>query len=97
MKVKKVSETVSELVCDPPYLINPLTGEVVDTCIEANEITQDKELEHYSITPPVPYVPEKYRENMKKYNKWLKGREKYIELLQKFSKKLNYIKSIACM
>ena len=92
-----MSEIISELVCEPPYLVNPQTGEVIDLCIEANEITQDKELEHYSITPPVPYVPAKYRENMKKYNKWLKGREKYIELLHKFTKKLTYIKSIKCM
>jgi len=91
-----MSETVNELVCEPPYLINRMTGEVVDLCIEANEITQDKELEHYSITPPVPYVPAKYRENMKKYNKWLKGREKYIDLLQRFAKKIKYIKSIGC-
>ena len=91
-----MSEIVSELVCEPPYLLNPQTGEVIDLCIEVNEITQDKELEHYSITPPVPYVPEKYRENMKRYNKWLKGREKYIELLQRFAKKIKYIKSIAC-
>ena len=91
-----MSEIISELVCEPPYLININTGEVIDLCIEANEVTQDKELEHYSITPPVPYVPDKYRENMKKYNKWLKGREKYIELLQKFAKKINYIKGLAC-
>jgi len=91
-----MSEIISELVCEPPYLININTGEVIDLCIEANEVTQDKELEHYSITPPVPYVPDKYRENMKKYNKWLKGREKYIELLQRFAKKINYIKGLAC-
>jgi len=87
---------MSETVCEPPYLVDVNTGEVVDLCIEANEITQDKELEHYSITPPVPYVPSKYRENMKRYNKWLKGREKYIDLLERFAKKINYIKSLAC-
>ena len=98
MRVVKVSEiTVSELVCDPPFLIDPTNGEIVDMCIEPNEVTQDKELEHYSITPPVPYVPEKYKENMKRYNKWLKGKEKYIELLQRFDKKLKYIKSTVCM
>jgi len=91
-----MSVQISDLVCDPPYMIDPKTGEVIDMCIEANDITQDKELEHYSILPPVPYVPQKYRENMKKYNKWLKGKEKYIELLQRFAKKIKYIKSLRC-
>jgi hypothetical protein len=91
-----MSEIVSELVCEPPYLVNTATGEVIDFCIESNDITQDKELEHYSITPPVPYVPSKYKENMKKYNKWLRGKEKYLELLQRFDKKIKYIKSLAC-
>jgi len=87
---------ISELLCEPPYLINTQTGEVIDFCIEPDHITQDKELEHYSITPPVPYVPSKYKENMKKYNRWLKGREKYLELLQRFDKKIKYIKTLAC-
>jgi len=87
---------MSEVVCEPPYLINTQTGEIVDLCIEPNDTTQDKELEHYSITPPVPYVPGKYREKMKEYNKWLKGKEKYLELIEKFDKKLKYIKSIGC-
>ena len=81
-------------ICDPPYLINKETGEVIDMCIEANDVSQDKELEHYSVTPPVPYVPNKYKENMKKYNHWLKGKEKFIELMQKFAKKIKYIKSL---
>jgi hypothetical protein len=91
-----MSETISELLCEPPYLINTQTGEVIDFCIEPNDTTQDKELEHYSITPPVPYVPSKYKEKMKQYNKWLKGREKYLELLQRFDKKIKYIKTLAC-
>jgi len=82
------------IVCEPPYLINKENGEVIDMCIEANDVTQDKELEHYSVTPPVPYVPQKYKENMKKYNKWLKGKEKFIDLMQRFSKKIKYIKSL---
>jgi hypothetical protein len=88
----KMSEV--EIVCDPPYLINMITGEVIDHCVEPNDISQDKELEHYSITPPVPYVPNKYRENMKRYNKWLKGKEKYLELLQRFDKKIKYIRRL---
>jgi len=91
-----MSEMISELLCEPPYLINTQTGEVIDFCIEPDDTTQDKELEHYSITPPVPYVPSKYKENMKKYNRWLKGREKYLELLQRFDKKIKYIKTLAC-
>jgi len=93
-----MSETneINNTVCEPPYLIDVFTGEVVDFCIESNEVTQDKELEHYSITPPVPYVPQKYKENMKKYNKWLKGKEKYLELLHRFDKKIKYIKTLAC-
>lgn len=91
-----MSEMISELLCEPPYLINTQTGEVIDFCIEPDHTTQDKELEHYSITPPVPYVPSKYKENMKKYNRWLKGREKYLELLQRFDKKIKYIKTLAC-
>jgi len=91
-----VSETANELLCEPPYLVNTQTGEVVDICVEANDVTQDKELEHYSITPPVPYVPNKYKEKMKQYNKWLRGREKYLELLQRFDKKIKYIKTLAC-
>ena len=83
-----------ELICDPPYAINKETGEVVDICIEGNDVTQDKELEHYSITPPVPYVPDKYKEKMKEYNTWLKGKEKFIELMQKFNKKVKYLKEI---
>ena len=90
--MKKV--TKENEVCEPPYLIDKETGEVIDICVEANETTQDKELEHYSITPPVPYVPDRIRENMKKYNKWLKGKEKFIDLMQKFSKKIKYIKSL---
>ena len=92
MKVKKV--TKENEVCEPPYLINKETGEVIDMCIENNETAQDKELEHYSITPPVPYVPQKYKDNMKKYNKWLKGKEKFIDLMQRFSKKIKYIKEL---
>jgi len=87
---------MGEIVCDPPYLIDVTNGEVIDICIEPNDITQDKDLEHYSVTPPVPYVPNKYVENMKRYNKWLKGREKYIELLHKFAKKIKYIKTLGC-
>jgi len=82
------------LICDPPYMINRDTGEVVDVCIEANDKSQDKELEHYSITPPVPYVPDKYKEKMKEYNTWLKGKEKFIELMQKLNKKLKYLKEL---
>jgi len=91
--VKTVSE-IDEFVCEPPYLINTKTGEVIDICIEANEITQDKELEHYSITPPVPYVPSRYKENMKRYNKWLRGKEAYLELLRRFDEKIRYIKTL---
>jgi hypothetical protein len=81
-------------ICDPPYLIDKESGEVIDVCIEPNDTSQDKDLEHYSITPPVPYVPQKYVEKMKEYNKWLKGKEKFIELMHKMSKKINYLKEI---
>jgi len=82
------------IVCDPPYLINKETGEVIDICIESNDTTQDKDLDHYSITPPVPYVPQRFIDKMKEYNKWLKGKEKFIELIQKMTKKINYLKEI---
>jgi len=81
-------------ICDPPYLIDRSTGEVIDVCIESNDVTQDKDLDHYSITPPVPYVPQRYINKMKEYDKWLRGKEKFIELLQRFSRKLNYLKEI---
>lgn len=77
--------------CIDGYLINTQTGEVGEICFEINETVQDHDLEHYSVTPPVPYVPRKYVERMKEYNKWLRGREKFIELIKKFDKALKYV------
>jgi len=86
--------TGQELICDPPYMIKRETGEVIDICVEPNDTTQDKDLDHYSVTPPVPYVPQKFVDKMKEYDKWLKGKEKFIELLNKFNKKIKYIKEL---
>ncbi len=53
------------------------TGEVIGECYEADETTQDHDLEHYSIMPPVPANVTRLRqlakENMKERNLFLKG------------------------
>lgn len=77
--------------CIDGFMVNKDTGEVGDMCFDITEMVQDHDLEHYSVTPPVPYVPRKYVEKMKEYNKWLKGREKFIELIKKFDKALKYV------
>ncbi|ABP73402.1 hypothetical protein [Acidianus bottle-shaped virus] len=82
------------MICKDGFLINEENGEVIDYCYENNEMVQDKELEHYSVTPPVPYVPEKYKEKMKEYNKWLKGKEAFIQLKMKAVKKIEYLKNL---
>ncbi|ALG96761.1 hypothetical protein [Acidianus bottle-shaped virus 2 strain ABV2] len=82
------------MICRDGFLINEETGEVEDICFDNTEMSQDKELEHYSITPPVPYVPEKYTQKMKEYNKWLRGKEAFIQLKMKAVKKVEYIKML---
>ncbi len=80
-------------VCDPDtnYLIDKLTGEVLDQCFEITDVVEDHDLEHYSVTPPVPYVPTKIKERMKETNKWIKGREKYLEIKMKLYKAIEFI------
>lgn len=82
------------MICKDGFIVDENTGEVIDICYENSEKTQDKELEHYSVTPPVPYVPEKYRQKMKEYNKWLKGKEAFIQLKMKAVKAIEYIKTL---
>lgn len=80
------------IICDENgFLVNTETGEILDDrCFEISEKVQDHDLEHYSVTPPIPYVPQKYVEKMKQYNKWLKGKEKFITLTQQMIKVINY-------
>ena len=78
--------------CIDGVWVNTQNGEVSeDLCFEANDITQDKELVHYSVTPPVPYVPTKYKERMKELNKWVRGRERWLELKERFYKKIQWV------
>lgn len=84
----------STIICDEGFLIDTQTGEVIDRCFELSKTEQDKALRHYSITPPVPYVPQKVIDRMKEKNKWLKGKDHYLKLQMKFSKKLKYIESL---
>ena len=78
--------------CIDGVWVNTENGEVSeDFCFEPTDLTQDKELVHYSATPPVPYVPEKYRERMKELNKWVKGRERWLEMKERFYKKLEWV------
>lgn len=77
--------------CIDGQWVNVESGETSEICFELNESVQDHDLEHYSVTPPIPYVPRKYVEKMKQYNKWLKGREKFLELIKKFDKALKFI------
>ena len=75
------------------FLVDTETGEVLDRCFEVTEVEQDKELKHYSITKPIPYVPEKIKNRMKEKNLWLKG-EEWMGLLFKFVKKIEYLKEL---
>lgn len=82
------------MICVDGFLVNEETGEVEDVCYENDEVVQDKELEHYSITPPVPYVPRKYVERMKETGNWIRGKEGFLELQKKMVKKVEFIKFI---
>ena len=77
--------------CINGFWTNTETGEVSEHCFTLTEAEQDHDLEHYSVLPPVPYVPTKYKERMKELNKWLKGKEKWIDLKMRFYKKLKYV------
>ncbi len=83
-----------QIICKDGFLIDTETGEVIDRCYELNEQEQDKGLKHYSITPPVPYVPQKIIDRMASRNKWLKGKDHYLELEFKFTKKLKYLEAL---
>jgi hypothetical protein len=64
-------------ICKDGFLVNTETGEVVGECFEPNEVTQDHDLEHYSILPPIPANVTRLRqlakENMKERGLFLKG------------------------
>ncbi len=64
-------------ICKDGFLVNTSTGEVLGECYEATEQTQDHDLEHYSITPPVPANVTRLRklatENMKQRGLFVKG------------------------
>ena len=82
------------VICKDGFLVDTESGEVLDYCFELSTKEQDKDLVHYSITPPVPYVPEKFKERMKETNHWLKGKDKWIVLAMQFSKKIDYFRQL---
>ena len=85
----------SKKVCEDGHYVDVETGEVSDElCFEDVEQVQDVSGSHYSITPPVPYVPEKYVENMKEKDLWLKGKEPWLELMVAMQKKIQYLNDL---
>ncbi|ALG96822.1 hypothetical protein [Acidianus bottle-shaped virus 3 strain ABV3] len=82
------------VICKDGFMVDTNTGEVLDRCYELGETEQDKGLKHYSVTPPVPYVPQHVIDKMATKNKWLKGKDHYIKLEFRFAKKLKYLERL---
>jgi len=85
-------------VCEDGHWVDVETGEISDElCFDIDDMVEDHDLQHYSVTPPVPCISTRLRElakeNMVRRNYFLKGRE-LDRLLKKINMIVKYLQSL---